>query len=94
VTLDNYSVHKHTKVQALNEASERTLLFLPTYSPDLMSIENAFSKIKALPRKAQAATQETLSHAIKHACNAITQQDVLGWFKNCGYLGYYLGRSL
>lgn len=90
VILDNYSIHKHTKIQALIEARECTLLFLPTYSPDLMPIENAFSKIKALLRQAQAATQETLSHAIKHACNAITLQDVLGWFKHCGYLGQYL----
>ena len=89
VVLDNYSIHKHTKVQALIEARGCTLLFLPTYSPDLMPIENAFSKIKALLKQAQAATQEALSQAIKHACNAITLQAVQGWFGSCGYLGQY-----
>lgn len=52
-----------------------------------MPIENAFSKIKALLKKAQADTQEALSRAIKAACYAITLQDVLGWFESCGYLG-------
>ncbi len=51
-----------------------------------MPIENAFSKIKALLKKVQADTQEALSHAIKAACHVITLQDVLGWFKYCGYL--------
>ena len=55
-----------------------------------MPIENAFSKIKALLKQAQAKTQEALSHAIKHACDAITLQDVQGWFASCGYLGQYL----
>ena len=90
VVLDNYSIHIGSKVRKLIEARECTLLFLPTYSPDLMPIENAFSKIKALLRQARAATQETLSYAVEHACNAITLQDVLGWFKNCGYLSQYL----
>jgi transposase len=87
VILDNYSIHTDSKVRELIEAKGCTLLFLPTYSPDLMPIENAFSKIKALLKKAQADTQEALSQAIKAACYAITLQDVLGWFKNCGYLG-------
>lgn len=72
VILDNYSIHTDNRIRELIEAKGCNLLFLPTYSPDLMPIENAFSKIKALLRKAQATTCETLSHAIKHACNAIT----------------------
>lgn len=90
VVLDNYSIHTKDRVRKLIEAKACRLLFLPTYSPDLMPIENAFSKIKALLKQAKTKTQETLSYAIKHACNAITLQDVLGWFGNCGYLGHYL----
>ena len=90
VILDNYSIHTGGKVRELIEAKACKLLFLPTYSPDLMPIENAFSKIKALLRKAQATTRETLSYALKHACNAITLQDVLSWFKFCGYSIQYL----
>ncbi len=89
VVLDNYSIHTDNRIRELIEAKDCKLLFLPTYSPDLMPIENAFSKIKALLRKAQATTRETLSHAIKHACNAITLQDARAWFRLCGYLTQY-----
>lgn len=85
VILDNYSIHIDNRIRELIEAKNCKLLFLPTYSPDLMPIENAFSKIKALLRKAQATTQEALSHAIKHACDAITLQDAQAWFRLCGY---------
>jgi transposase len=36
------------------------LLYLPVYSPDLNPIEEAFSKIKELVRKAEARTKEGL----------------------------------
>lgn len=90
VILDNYSIHINSRIRELIEAKDCRLLFLPTYSPDLNPIENAFSKIKALLKQAQAATQATLSQAIKHACDAITLQDALAWFRLCGYLGQYL----
>ena len=89
VILDNYSIHTDGKIRELIEDEGCTLLFLPTYSPDFNPIENAFSKIKALLKKAQASTQDALSHAIKHACNAVTLQDILGWFTLCGYSSQY-----
>ena len=85
VILDNYSIHTDSKVRELLAARGCELRFLPTYSPDLNPIENAFSKIKALLKRAQATTQDALSHAVKHACNAITLQDTLAWFRLCGY---------
>ena len=90
VVLDNYSIHTDAQVRCLIEAKGCTLLFLPTYSPDFNPIENAFSKIKALLRRAQATTQEALSRTIKHACEAITLQDTLAWFRLCGYSAPYL----
>lgn len=89
VILDNYSIHTDSKIRELVEAKNCELRFLPTYSPDFNPIENAFSKIKALLKKARATTQDTLSHAIKHACNAITLQDTLAWFRLCGYPSQY-----
>lgn len=89
VVLDNYSIHTGAEVHRLIEAVGCELRFLPTYSPDLAPIENAFSKIKALLRQAQAATQDTLSHAVKQACNAVTLQDTLAWFSLCGYSTQY-----
>ena len=86
VILDNYSIHTDSKVRELIETQGCQLLFLPTYSPDFNPIENAFSKIKSLLKKARATTQDALSLVIKHACNAVTLQDTLAWFKLCGYL--------
>ena len=50
VVMDNLSAHKGSRVRELIEAKGRELLYLPPYSPDLNSIEEAFSKIKALLR--------------------------------------------
>lgn len=90
VVLDNYSIHTDAEVRELVEAKGCELRFLPTYSPDLNPIENAFSKIKALLKQAQAATQYALSNAIMYACNAVTLQDTLAWFRLCGYSALYV----
>jgi transposase len=67
------------------EATGADLLFLPSYSPDLNPIEEAFSKIKNIVRKAQARTREALVEAISLAISAITLEDAVGWFAHCGY---------
>lgn len=36
------------------------MLFLPPYSPDMNPIEEAFSKVKGILRKAKARTREAL----------------------------------
>lgn len=89
VVLDNYSIHTAATVRNLIAARDCTLLFLPTYSPDLNPIENAFSKLKALLRQARAATHDALSHAIKHACRAISLHDARAFFDHCGYTAQY-----
>jgi len=44
-----------------------------------------WSKIKAFLRKDCARTQETLYQAIANSLATITQSDIRGWFKSCGY---------
>jgi transposase len=46
VVLDKLGAHRTQKVRELVEARGADLLFLPSYSPDLNPIEEAFSKIK------------------------------------------------
>jgi len=46
VVMDNLSAHKGSKIRELIEAQGCELLFLPPYSPDLNSIEEAFAKVK------------------------------------------------
>ena len=48
VVLDGLGAHGTEKVRELVQARGADLLFLPSYSPDLNPIEEAFSKIKAL----------------------------------------------
>lgn len=89
MALDNYSIHTAATVRDLIAARGCTLLFLPTYSPDLNPIENASAKLKALLRQARAATFDALSPAIKHACRAISLQDARAFFNHCGYSTQY-----
>ena len=85
VVLDNLSAHKSPRVQALIETRGCTVWFLPAYSPDLSPIEEAFSKLKAVLRRAQARTRVALHQAIADALDTITAQDAQGYFAHCGY---------
>jgi len=86
VVLDNLGAHKTDRVRGLIEARGAELLFLPSYSPDLNPMEEAFSKIKQLVRKkAGARTRAALVEAIARALAAVTSEDVAGWFAHAGY---------
>lgn len=85
VVLDGLGAHKTERVRDLVEARGADLLFLPSYSPDLNPIEEAFSKIKNIVRKAGARAREALDEAIAEAMSAVTLDDVAGWFSHCGY---------
>jgi transposase len=85
VVLDGLGAHRTDKVRELIEERGAQLLFLPPYSPDLNPIEEAFSKIKNLLRKAGARNREALVEAIALAIWALTLEDVAGWFAHSGY---------
>ena len=86
VVLDGLGAHRTDKVRELIEARGADLLFLPSYSPDLNPIEEAFSKIKALVlRKEGARVREALVEAIGRALAAVTPEDAAGWFAHAGY---------
>ncbi len=85
VVLDGLGAHRTERVRDLIEARGCDLVFLPSYSPDLNPIEEAFSKIKSIVRKVGARTREALDEAIAKAMSAVTLEDVAGWFSHCGY---------
>jgi transposase len=85
VVLDGLGAHRTQRIRELIEARGANLLFLPSYSPDLNPIEEAFSKIKALVRKEGARVREALVEAIGQALAAITPEDAAGWFAHAGY---------
>jgi transposase len=86
VVLDNLSAHKGARVKEIVESAGCELLYLPPYSPDLNPIEQAFSKVKGLMRKAEARTREALLvEAMGRALDALTVRDVRAFFAHCGY---------
>jgi transposase len=85
VVMDNLSAHKGEWVRELVESMGCELLYLPPYSPDLNPIEEAFSKMKGILRKAEARSREALVEAMGRALDAITLQDARGFFEHCGY---------
>ena len=85
VVLDGLGAHRTQRVTELIEAKGADLVFLPSYSPDLNPIEEAFSKIKHLVRKEGARVREALVEAIGRALAAVTAEDAAGWFAHAGY---------
>ena len=85
VVMDNLGAHKTERVRKLIEDRGSELWFLPAYSPDLNPIEEAFSKVKNIVRKAAARTRKALVDAIGEALCAVTSEDARGWFAHCGY---------
>ena len=85
VVMDNLQVHKMREVRELIEGRGCSLVFLPSYSPDFNPIEEAFSKIKGILRKAKARTFEALVEATGAALSAVTEEDARGFFRHCGY---------
>ena len=85
VLMDNLSVHKAGWVRDLIEQKGCQLWLLPSYSPDLNPIEEAFSKVKALLRRAQARVLEALFEATEAALSAVSAKDARGYFEHCGY---------
>jgi transposase len=85
VILDNLPAHKPIAIREAIEAAGAAMLFLPPYSPDFNPIEMAFSKIKALLKKAAARTLHDLWDAIRNAIDAVTPKDARSFFTACGY---------
>jgi transposase len=85
VVLDKLSAHKSPKVAMAIAARGCEVWYLPSYSPDLSPIEEAFAKLKTLLRKAKARTRDTLEAAIATLLERITSADLLGFFTHCGY---------
>jgi transposase len=85
VVLDGLGAHRTDKVRELVEGRGADVVFLPSYSPDLNPIEEAFSKIKQLVRKVGARGREALVEAIARALATVTTEDAAGWFAHAGY---------
>jgi transposase len=85
VILDNLAVHKSEKAAQCLKQRGAWFLFLPAYSPDLNPIEQAFAKIKAHLRKAEARTFDALWRALGDICDLFEPQECWNYLKAAGY---------
>lgn len=85
VIMDNLPAHKVSGVRNLIENAGARLLYLPPYSPDFNPIEMAFSKLKALLRKAAVRTVVQLWEAIADAIEAFPPNECANYFAAAGY---------
>lgn len=85
VVADNLRAHHSERARAAIEARGAHFWHLPPYSPDFNPIEEAFSKVKAFLRRAQARTDDALRSATWAALASITGTDIHSWFSHCGY---------
>ena len=85
VVMDNLSSHKVAGVRQAITAKGAFLLYLPPYSPDLNPIELAFSKLKALLRKAAARSVEELWKVIAELLDELSPDECRNFFSHAGY---------
>ena len=85
VVMDNLSSHKGQKVRERIEAAGASLHYLPSYSPDFNSIENAFAKLKALLRKAAERTVDGLWTANGRIVDLFVPDERRNYFAAAGY---------
>lgn len=85
IVMDNLGAHRPRRIRELIEQQDCELLYLPAYSPDYNPIEEAFSKIKNLLRKAAARSKEALVEAMSRALSAVSGEDAQGYFEHAGY---------
>ena len=85
VVMDNLSSHKSKAVRQAIKAKGAHLMFLPPYSPDLNPIEQVFSKLKHLMRKAAKRTFEATWRCIGQLLDQFSPKECANYLKNAGY---------
>ena len=83
--MDNLGAHRPKRVRELLEERGWRLLYLPSYSPDLNPIEEAFAKINNHSREACARSRGALVEAMGTALLVISAPDARGFFEHAGY---------
>jgi transposase len=85
VVMDNLAAHEGPEVERLIGSAGAQVRYLPAYSPDLNPIEKMFSKLKTYLRTAAERTVDGLYEAMGEGLRTVVDQDIMGWFRSCGY---------
>jgi transposase len=85
VVMDNLGSRRGKAIRRAIRQVGAKLLFLPKYSPDLNPIEQVFSKLKHLLRKAQARSCDAVLSAINRTLRTYAPDECQNYFQNSGY---------
>ena len=85
VIMDNLRSHKRPAIRKAIRDAGAKLLFLPPYSPDLNPIEQVFTKLKHLMRKAAERTHEATWRRIGSLLNTFSPAECRNYLVNSGY---------
>ena len=85
VVADNLGSHKGHAARAAIRARGAHLIFLPPYSPDLNPIEQMFSKLKHLMRRAQPRDVEATWRKAGQLLDLFRPQECANYLVNSGY---------
>jgi hypothetical protein len=80
--LDNHPVHRSRRVMAFLKRHRIKYVFLPTDSPELNPIEEAWSKFKHYLKRTKARTVDDLLAAMARAAKTVTPEDAQGYFQH------------
>ena len=83
--MDNLSAHHVTGVKDIIRSAGARRFYLPAYSPDFNPIEQVFSKLKSLIRKAGKRTREALWKCIGKTLEQFSPQECSNYLRNSGY---------
>jgi len=79
------SSHKRAAVTERIEAGGAILRFLPPYSPNFHLIKQAFSRLKAMLRKAGERTVSGMCNFIGRLVDIFKPDECANYFESCGY---------
>lgn len=85
VIMDNLGSHKVAGIREAIEAAGATIRYLPPYSPDLILIEQIFSKLKTILRRIAARSADARERAIATALDEFSAAECRNYIKNNGY---------
>ena len=90
VLLDNTSIHHTHRPIELIQSVGALVHFIPPYSPDLVPVEELFSKVKICLKEndetIQAADESAVVDYVRAAFSTATPNDSYAWFKHAGYI--------
>jgi transposase len=90
VVMDNLGAHEGERVKELTEGKGCELLYLPSYSPDLDPIEEAFSPVLSKSKASCASAERAEGRLwwkrwVWPSRRGNRSRDTLGLLEHCGY---------